>query len=77
MPVYIGAPNIGDFFNANGIIQFKDIHKKDDGYNFDILTTELYASMKEAINDNYKRSLQYAILEDWIYENYFENRCIA
>lgn len=72
VPVYIGAPNIGDFFNTNGIIQFKDIRKKDNRYNFDILTTELYDSMKGAINDNYECSLQYATLEDWIYENYFQ-----
>jgi hypothetical protein len=62
----MGAPDIGNFFNTNGIIQFEG------ELNFDKLTPKLYDSMKEAINDNYKRSLQYAILEDWIYENYFE-----
>lgn len=67
----MGAPNIGDYFNTNGIIQFKDIREKHGKYNFDILTPELYDSMKEAIKDNYERSLQYAILEDWICENYF------
>ena len=71
VPIYMGAPNIGDYFNTNGIIQFKDVHKKHGKYNFDILTPELYDSMKEAIKDNYERSLQYAILEDWICENYF------
>ena len=72
VPIYMGASDIGDLFNINGIIQLEDIRKKDNEYNFDILTTKLYASMKEAIKDNYERSLQYATLEDWLYENYFQ-----
>jgi hypothetical protein len=72
VPVYMGAPDIGDHFNIDGIIQLKDIRNENGKYDLDILTPELYHSMKGAIEDNYNRSLQYYILEDWVYKNYFE-----
>ena len=66
IPVYLGAPDIGEHFNTNGII----IMNK----NFDInsLTKELYYSKIEAVKDNFNRVLQYDVLEDWIYERYFK-----
>jgi hypothetical protein len=64
VPVYMGAPDIGEHFNANGIIEFKP------GFDMNILTPDLYASMKDAIEDNYNRSLKYDILDDWICNTY-------
>jgi hypothetical protein len=76
VPIYMGAPDIGDHFNIDGIIQLKDIREKNGKYDLDILTPELYQSMKGAIEDNYNRSLQYDVSEDWIYKNYFEE-CLS
>lgn len=72
VPIYMGAPDIGDHFNIDGIIQLEDIRNKNGKYDLGVLTPELYHSMKEPIEDNYNRSLQYDVLEDWIYKNYFE-----
>ena len=62
VPIYLGAPDIGDYFNTDGIIQLTE--------EFDIscLSRELYESKLEAIKDNFKRMQQYKIPEDWIYK---------
>jgi hypothetical protein len=66
IPVYIGAPDIGDFFDIDGIIILDEY--------FDIrdLTSDLYLSKKDAIVENYNRSLEMEILEDYIWCNYFQ-----
>lgn len=64
IPVYLGPSDIGDHFNTDGIIKLSE--------NFELsqLTPELYEQKKEAIADNFERSLAYDVLEDWIYERY-------
>jgi len=64
IPIYHGAPDIGDYFNMDGIILLND--------NFDIntLTTELYLSKEDAIIDNFQRSLQYDVIEDMMWNTY-------
>jgi hypothetical protein len=49
IPIYWGAPDIGDFFNTDGIITLTS--------DFDIvsLTPELYESKLEAVKDNFNR----------------------
>jgi len=64
IPVYLGAPDIGDHFNAEGIIYASEIKDLSD------LTAELYESKLDAVKDNLTRSLDYDVLEDWIYKNY-------
>lgn len=61
IPVYLGAPNIGDYFNMDGVLVLKD------GLD---LTPQLYYSKLEAVIDNFNRALDYEVLEDWIYTNY-------
>lgn len=62
IPIYVGCPNINDFFNTNGIIQAK-------GDSYDIieicnsLSPEIYNQKLEAIEDNYKLCQPY--IEDF------------
>lgn len=67
IPVYHGSPDIGDYFNMDGIIVLTD--------DFDVsqLTPELYYSKMDAIKDNLERTLQYDIIEDIIYKKYIVN----
>ena len=49
IPVYWGAPDIGDYFNKEGIIDLND------EFDIDSLTPELYQSKLEAVKDNFER----------------------
>ena len=70
IPVYWGCPNIHEFFDMNGVICFENEHDMLDKIN--TLTPEVYLSKMEAIETNYKLSLQYANIfqrmSDAIYE---------
>jgi hypothetical protein len=68
IPVYYGSPDIGDFFDKNGIIILED--------DFDInsLTEELYISKKDSIKNNFEKSLEYNIIEDLIYKLIFRKK---
>ena len=70
IPIYIGAKNISDKFNIDGIIQFNTIEELHPIINN--LSEELYKSKKLAIEDNFNRCKQYRIIEDYIYKNYIE-----
>ena len=64
IPVYYGAPDIGDYFNMNGIILLTE--------EFDInsLTPSEYFKRIDAVEDNFRRVLQFNVIEDIIYEKY-------
>ena len=68
IPVYIGCPNIGSFFNDRGIINLT--HELD----LDSLTEELYRSKLASIEYNFERIKKYEIPEDLIYETYLKHR---
>jgi len=61
IPIYWGCPNIGDFFNNNGIIKFGDVD--DFIYITNQLTEEYYISKKDIIEENYQKALQYVNYE--------------
>ena len=61
IPVYLGAPDIGDHFNKDGIIDLTD--------EFDV-SEEIYYNKMEAIKDNLERAKKMEVLEDFIWENY-------
>lgn len=67
IPIYHGAPDLGNYFNMDGIIILDD--------NFDVknLTSDLYLSKEDAIIDNYERAMKYDIIEDLIWEKFFKN----
>ena len=62
IPVYYGAPNIGDYFNKDGIIDLSE--------EFDV-SEEIYYSKMDSIKDNLERTKKMEVLEDFIWENYF------
>jgi len=62
IPVYMGSPDIGKYFNKDGIIDLTE--------EFDV-SEEIYMSKIDAIKDNLERVRQYEVLEDFIYLNYF------
>ena len=64
VPIYRGAPDIGDYFNADGIIMI------DDRFCFGDLSPQRYESMRDAVEDNFARVCAYEIVEDWIYQTY-------
>lgn len=66
IPIYYGTPNVGNWFNTDGIIFLED------GFDIEEINEELYHSKKDAIEDNFNRALKMEIVEDYIWENYFE-----
>ena len=66
IPIYYGSPDIGDYFNIDGIIILTD------DFNVDQLTPELYYSKMEAVKDNYNRVLNYDVIEDIIYKEWLQ-----
>lgn len=64
IPIYLGAPDIGKYFNKDGIIELsKEFYVSD----------ELYYSKMEAIRDNLERVKKFEVLEDFIYTQYLHN----
>jgi hypothetical protein len=62
IPIYMGCPNIGDFFDINGIIvvnSYEEIVEKCKN-----LDESTYESMKESIEKNYLLSEKYAFFRE-------------
>lgn len=66
IPIYWGTPDIGDYFDKNGIIFFND------DFDLDILTEDYYFSKYESINNNFNLVLDLLSSEDYIYINYLK-----
>jgi hypothetical protein len=64
IPVYLGTPDIGDFFNRDGIIVLND--------DFDIsqLTEDYYYDRIPAIKENLDRVMEFRMPEDYLYKNH-------
>jgi hypothetical protein len=65
IPIYWGCPNIGDFFDENGIIQFTN--KADLDTIIDGLSFELYESKKRSIFNNLLKAQNYVSVEDTLF----------
>lgn len=72
IPIYWGAPNVGNFYNKEGILSWEGTQDLLDILH--ALTPEFYASKQAVIEDNYNRALKYvdrtgniarAIIESW------------
>ena len=64
VPIHYGFPNIGDFFNADGVFV---AHNVTDIINIcNKLTPQTYDSMMPAIEDNYNRSHKYCVYDEQI-----------
>ena len=64
IPIYYGIPNIGDFFDINGIIPLTDNFKIED------LSFDLFFSKIESVKNNFDLSMKMLIAEDYIYYNF-------
>jgi hypothetical protein len=64
IPVYLGAPDIGDFFNKDGIIDLSEEF---------YISEELYYSKMDAVKENLEKTKQYNVLEDFLYLNYLKD----
>ena len=66
VPVYLGAPDIGDHFNKDGIIVLSR--------NLDLnsLTEELYYSKINAVKENLEKMKKHYTVEDYIFEEYIK-----
>lgn len=68
IPIYWGDPEIGKKFNTDGIIML------DNKFKLESLTPELYYSKIEAAKENCQIvKNNYMMVEDYIYNNYFED----
>ncbi len=70
IPVYYGCPNIGDFFDLNGIITFssmEELHQV-----LDSLTPELYQSKLESVKKNFELAFNYPTDNDSMYKLYYK-----
>lgn len=66
IPIYYGAPDIGKFFNPNGIITLTD------DFDISMLTEELYHSKMDAIKENYEIVKNINIIDDYLYLKYLK-----
>jgi hypothetical protein len=62
IPIYWGAPDIGNYFNKEGIIELT----KD--FDFSSLTSELYKSKLPAIIDNLERVKNMELADDILFK---------
>lgn len=71
IPIYWGAPDIGDFFDRRGILAF-DTPEELEYILYEATTKgeELYHRLSPYANINYEHSWNYRCAEDWIAKNY-------
>ena len=62
VPIFWGTPNIDEFFNADGIIQFANIEE----FSKVKLSEEEYNNMLPAVQDNFERVQNYKSTDDII-----------
>lgn len=70
IPIYYGCPNIGEFYDLNGILVF---HNQEELNNILLnLTPELYYSKMKAIQNNFELAFNYPTFNDSFYDLYFK-----
>lgn len=67
IPIFWGAPNIGQYFDAKGILQFDTVDRLQKILAG--LTTEQWVSRMSSVYLNLLKMGEYAVTEDWIYLN--------
>jgi hypothetical protein len=64
IPIFYGCPDVGKFFNTEGILQLRDFN--DILTILPTLTQELYDSKKEAIAENFEKAKAYICPDDMV-----------
>ena len=67
VPIYWGAPNIGDFFDMRGILTFN--HPNELKEILENLSPEKYESMLDGVKENFERVKKYIRPDDLLFEN--------
>tara|TARA_B100000287_G_scaffold371275_1_gene369235 strand:- start:329 stop:1252 length:924 start_codon:yes stop_codon:yes gene_type:complete len=67
VPIYWGAPNIGDFFDMRGILTFN--HPNELKEILESLSPEKYESMLDGVKENFERVKKYIRPDDLLFEN--------
>ena len=67
VPIYWGAPNIGDFFDMRGILTFN--HPNELKEILQSLSPEKYESMLDGVKENFERVKKYIRPDDLLFEN--------
>jgi len=62
VPIFWGTPNIDNFFNIDGILQFKNIEE----FSKIKISKELYKKMLPAVTDNFNRVQNYKSTDDLV-----------
>lgn len=57
IPIYWGCPNVGEFFNQKGILQFTNMEEL--GNILNTISSTYYDDMKEVIEENFEKSKEY------------------
>lgn len=70
IPIYYGCPNIGEFYDLNGILSFHNQEELDTI--LQSLTPELYYSKIKAIQNNFELAFNYPTTNDSFYDLYFK-----
>jgi len=67
IPIYYGAPNIGDYFDSNGILQFATVEELQQILQMiETSGEELYRDKIESVMENFKHGLHYTLtLDKW------------
>ena len=66
IPIYYGCPDIGKFFNTKGMIIFNNLSDLNNIVNN--LNENTYNEMLQYIEENYNKSKEYIISEDYMYK---------
>ena len=66
IPIFYGCKGVTEYFNGDGIIFL------DDDFDLSMLTKDLYYSKMDVIKDNFERSINFPVAEDYLYLNYFK-----
>jgi hypothetical protein len=69
IPIYWGCPDIGKFFNKDGMFWFKNLNEVEYLLKHDFLSTDCYDRRINAIRDNFERAKAYCLAEDYIARN--------
>lgn len=72
IPIYIGPPGVGKFFNTDGIISLSPSQVGDLELILKRATSEFYTERLPAVLDNYQRSMRYRNINEYMFENYLE-----